>query len=1147
MKKNLVNEVAMPMRQFLMTFVFIMFSMGTRATDYAPRDYSIVPPAPQVAALMDYKEYPVNYFRGVPQINFPIYVLKVGQIEVPITLSYHGGGIRVEQKIGNAGLGWSVNCGATISHTVYGAPDAANTRLHGLWHLNADETEFRNRLITKIADYDPTNADEYRLKRSWQATLGSRYYEGLTDLANDLYSIYGQGLSANFAMLPNNKFVITSENPLKISTNNQVDQISDGGCDGWGFLVSTNDGLSYQFKTQNRTKYKYRYGKPELNQFSDSIYYASSWHLNKITDLSGNSVDFSYTPQGILVWQNTSHPVAYGYSNHNLATISPSYVCGVSTVEYKTKALTKIEGGGITITIEYLHMATSNTEALIDAIVIKSQDGHERRIKFRYDGKFLTEIEDQNELVYRFSYYASDGETPYFECGEQDFGGYCNGEANSPNLIPSILKGNGVVGWGANRSVNPLYATEASLKRIEYATGGYTEFEWESNTFSHINNAPFYDKINNTQIVRVDTDTLRACNEEGYAKLNINGWLLQRGQEAELDLTHYFDMNPANLFGSAYYNSHSDDIYPEINPPHHPHVIIRNHTTGSIEKVYFLDKETIEPNDIKEPIRLHLPPGTYDFELKYPTEVQGAEYFMENELRYHDCIAGYIYLRKFTTDSNQPRGHENWCGLRIKRIISCAGTDETDILRKDFYYNHAGDPNATSGTVQILPTYDYMYYKNFPGIDVPGYESSEVYCVGESAFPNTPNESLSSIEYPIVLVCMGREDRLEPDSYLRSYCETYFYSSSCDQAINDYNFSAFKEFQPIGAQMYTSLSHRRGLIKKKISNRYTTPGITREYAYNIFEDDETDVLTTDAFPICDFSTVPGENTYGTYDYGIGLYKLIPYNKTISYERVSQADGFDSYQKYEYFYDQYTDALDWNLLKTLTQCDSEYGQTVTHYTYLQGAGNYLPYPETELLIRDGKVISASRIEYDDTSRLPLRKYSLSSEVSATNLLSENQCTNAAQLQFINNLNYEYKYNSRGNLIQISYKGQPLASYIWGYNGQYPIIEASNIDFETLSNGALQCGLTIEQINGRTITTDAAVNSLAQQLRTKLPTSNITAISYHYLLGVAKLTSPRGDATSFSYDPKGRLIEIRDFNNYLINKYEYKYKYGNTSSY
>lgn len=1118
----------------------VMASLGNlsdqSAGNYAPRDYSIVPPAPQVAAFFEAKDYPVDYFRGVPQIEFPLYVIKSGQIEMPVTLMYHGGGIRVDQNTGNAGLGWSVSCGAVISHTVYGAPDDANDRIHGLWHLNSDEKEFRKQLISKMADYDPTNGDEYRQKRSWQAILGSRYYQGLTDVANDLYSLYGCGLSATFAVTENRQIAVSADQPIKIEQNSDFERITDGGCDGRGFCVTTTQGLKYKFGVQERTKYKYFYGVPELTQSEDSVYYCSAWHLSGISDNAGNEVKFTYIPDKLRVNRTTSHPVAYGYSNEDLAMMSQTHTSGVGCVEYYPKVLQEITCEGIKVSFKYYHLSSSNSDALLEEIRITPADGDARVIRFNYNGKHLRSITDQGEEVYCFSYYESDGS------GGQDFGGYPNGSGNPSLKIPTVKIGTGQVGDRADRSVDPLFSADDCLKRIDYATGGYTEFEWESNTFSHVNNKPFTGQLSETvHVTKVVTDTLRACNEAGYAKLELKGWRLPKGHKAELDLTHYFEMNPANLFGSAYYNSHVYDVYPELNPPHHPHVIIRDHVTQKIEKVYFLDSETIEPNGTKKVTSLPLEPGIYDFELKFPGEVQGAEYFMENELRFHDCIAGYIYIRDVSTDANEPRGHENWCGVRIKRITSSTGDsdDESDVLRKDFYYNREGDPKATSGTVQMLPRFDYMHYKNLPCQDLPGYESSEVYCVGAEAFPQTPNGALSSIEYPIVSTCLGKEDPLEPDGYLHYFWQTNYYSSSQDASVNDYNYSHFKEYQPIGARMYTSRAHRRGNLTRVIQNYITLPGVTRDYSYNIYESDHTPVLTTDAFVVCDFTMAPGDNTYGTYDYSIGTYTLIPYNKTVNYEGTSQYDGLDTYKRYNYFYDSYTDALDWNLPKSMIAGDSEYGTSETHYTYLRGKNGYMPYPETEVMISGGKVISAVRTEYDKLTNQPVRSYTLSRLVLPSDILSDNQQTTASQILNISKPTYEYKYNGRGNLIEISYDGVALASYIWGYNGNYPIIEATDTDYETLSAAARQSGVTTEQLEGRTIMSDAAIKTLSGKLRRCLPYGNITAISYHWLLGMARFITPRGDDTSYTYDRSGRLIEIRDFNTYLINKYTYHY--------
>lgn len=66
--------------------------------DYSPRDYSIIPPSPEVASLMKYIELPVSPFTGQPNVNLPIYTIRQGSIEVPVSVSYHSGGIKVFEQ-----------------------------------------------------------------------------------------------------------------------------------------------------------------------------------------------------------------------------------------------------------------------------------------------------------------------------------------------------------------------------------------------------------------------------------------------------------------------------------------------------------------------------------------------------------------------------------------------------------------------------------------------------------------------------------------------------------------------------------------------------------------------------------------------------------------------------------------------------------------------------------------------------------------------------------------------------------------------------------------------------------------------------------------------------------------------------------------
>lgn len=1122
----------------LFALIALFVSLPSQAADVNPRDYSIVPPAPEVATLMDYKEFPVDHFRGIPTINIPIYTLKSGAIEVPITISYHGGGVRANPHIGNAGLGWNVMCGSTISHTVYGAPDDAysSTKLHGLYHLNNDEETFRQKLIDKLADYSPTDGGAYETHRYWQATLGNRYYEGKTDIANDLYNIVGYNMSGTFVRNKTGGITLCSDYPIKIASTTDIPHITDGGCDGWGFLITDNKGIQYEFLTQDRTRYDYQYGDPVNTQIIDSIYYSSAWHLDKITDLCGNNVTFTYKKRGGRVVKDVGHSVSRGYTDTIARRFNPADVFSVSSTVYYPQILKEIEANGIKVTLNYIHEGNSHADALINTINITSPSGQQRIITFKYRDNLLVSIKDGDQTIYTFDYNMDWGNdlNGYY----QDFGGYLN-ENGVNSLIPYAVLGNQQIGFGADRSVSVDYAHTLELKKITYPTGGFTEFEWENNSFRYLKSLEFSGSIANTPHYKITTDTLRYCVEDGFSKLKVINWRLFENQPASIDLSRFFLMNPANLYQTSYEDSHKSEVYNENYPPYFPHVLIRDHNTGNIQKVYYLDKETIETEGVNQPINLYLSPGCYDFELVNPIAIQGEEEFLKKYFLYPDCAAGYIYINKMTKDNPADNGQDLWCGLRIKSIKSSTGNPEEAPLIKYFYYNTTRDPYYSTGTVQMLPKYDYMYYMVYPHSSLPGFAESEVYCMGTNAFPNTTIGSFSNIEYPQILVCMGNEDRLEPGAYLNYKAETFTYSSSRSMSNCDYNHSNFLSYQPIGSQMYTSMAHRRGNLEKHCIIGASLPVHSVEYSYNILESSNSPVLTTNAFVICDFTRAPATNTYGCYDYGIGTYSLIPYNKTVNCIHTIENDGIESYKTIEYFYDSYTEKLDYSLVKSINETDCSGLEVKTFFTYPVKNGIKLPYPETEITACGNSIMSAVRTEYDANTGLPLRKYSLSDRYALNDILSTNGITTNSQKSNISTLTFTYKYNSKGNLVEISYKDVVLASYLWGYNGMFPVIEAIGIDYETLTQAASQAGLSPAQINGREISDANKILSVANVLRKRFTDKTISSISYDWFYGILHFTDGRGIRTTNEYDKQGRLTSTRDFNNYIISKFEYHY--------
>lgn len=60
---------------------------------------------------------------GVPDISIPIYTIRLGAFELPVRLSYHASGIRVNDVASTVGLGWTLDAGGCISRSVNGAPD----------------------------------------------------------------------------------------------------------------------------------------------------------------------------------------------------------------------------------------------------------------------------------------------------------------------------------------------------------------------------------------------------------------------------------------------------------------------------------------------------------------------------------------------------------------------------------------------------------------------------------------------------------------------------------------------------------------------------------------------------------------------------------------------------------------------------------------------------------------------------------------------------------------------------------------------------------------------------------------------------------------------------------------------------------------
>ena len=81
------------------------------------------PISPQAAAIEKQATYSMDYSTGVPDISIPLYNIQVGNYTLPISISYHASGIKVQDMATSVGLGWVLNAGGVVNRQVRGTTD----------------------------------------------------------------------------------------------------------------------------------------------------------------------------------------------------------------------------------------------------------------------------------------------------------------------------------------------------------------------------------------------------------------------------------------------------------------------------------------------------------------------------------------------------------------------------------------------------------------------------------------------------------------------------------------------------------------------------------------------------------------------------------------------------------------------------------------------------------------------------------------------------------------------------------------------------------------------------------------------------------------------------------------------------------------
>jgi hypothetical protein len=138
-------------------------------------------PSANAASLGKYGDIPVSYNSGVPNVGIPITTIQDGPLSLPISLSYHAGGLKVGEVCSWVGLGWSAQAGGMISRTVQGIADE---RDNGYFKIGYDIQFSANNCIERASNNGNPTANS-----TFHGQLAAGQMDGEPDIFHFLWAV----------------------------------------------------------------------------------------------------------------------------------------------------------------------------------------------------------------------------------------------------------------------------------------------------------------------------------------------------------------------------------------------------------------------------------------------------------------------------------------------------------------------------------------------------------------------------------------------------------------------------------------------------------------------------------------------------------------------------------------------------------------------------------------------------------------------------------------------------------------------------------------------------------------------------------------------------------------------------------------------
>ncbi len=1188
---------------FCFSCLFPISGYSQETVDRVEGDMNYTPPTPEVAALGKYIETPVNLYTGLPQVSVPLYTVGQKRFSVPISLSYHASGIKVEEVASRAGIGWVLNAGGMITRQVRGG----GVDEQGYLYTSYDIPYFKS--LTNIGTSDDIREEIY------YNTTGQRDYEP------DMFSFNFNGFSGSFYFDQATKTpVLTEHSPLKIEYTTSTVEF---GKIISSFTITDPNGIQYLFgNNQSRSseaiEIRGGFNKEESFSFTDytidsredwdqeTDQYVSSWFLKEIYDpVSEESVTFDY--------QNNPN-VSYMYRKSEVKEIVDllfstgdatftekcpvprsklKQFFGKSTYDEYWVSQINFNHGKVVFkqddtkredlsnshrlqsvsvydtsdrlikNYELFHFYSEDTSnypnaKLFDSFPFKESSGSQI-FPVTYAGKrlFLDKVyeyaisnnePDMNQYKSHVFEYESPDEMPSRFSTAQDFWGYYNGEKSNENLIKLEYFIHNNIFYSDQFLTEQIGAADRSVDEEKCKVGSLKKI-----TFPTGGSKEFIFESNEVDL-KVDSYTLANStkkkayifSDEDTHYITNDGSVERRDFRYEMN----FEIKPLELAG---YDFQSVTFNFDV-----PCDVVEGDEDSCPWKITLIDEAGTGATDIW---RMFVRTGQTTYTLSAGTYRLIGERGVQYEDHPIDLTrpgnADPLFDINFITlEDKEPDTETLVGGLRIAEIKTV--TDQNEMTKVYTYENTDQKP---SGELLSTPYFEDISYVK-ACLDL--YETSRVAHV--SRYPYYLRQFTSNSSVPLFRTSgsyTGYRKVTEHEIGLGSGKTEYTYSFfenthrsnfsyrnfgsvSVDPVIEDYPYSP-----------ENSLEYKRGKLLSKKVYRYENDEFVK-----VYEEVNTYALdlnkhTQEAIkivPLIMNNSIATNNAVGAIRnyYLNSKVNLLTKKVTRTYDIAANTYSRDSIL---YIYNHET----LNLIR-----EKRFNNAVSTSTAITDIQKYYPDDVSALTSDDVTLGQRNIIENLDSNHDHRVSELVFSKVNGHQLFETKNnvffkrwgAAGKTLMEYTQTRKDGYsdtgytsgkilRYDDVGNPLEVQEKENgAVTSYIWGYDRSFPIAVLVNVAYADIPETTVANLQNLSSQDTDSCTGFAChegqLRSALQQLYTNFPEGMITTYTHDPLIGVTSITDPKRYTIYYEYDAFNRLEYVRDQENNLISENKYNYK-------